>query len=70
MNVEEVNYINGHATSTVVGDLAEVRAIKKVFQDTSNIKMNATKSMIGHSLGAAGGLEAVSIIKAIEVGRI
>ena len=70
VNVEEVNYINGHATSTVVGDLAEVRAIKKVFQDTSNIKMNATKSMIGHSLGAAGGLEAVSIIKAIEVGRI
>jgi 3-oxoacyl-[acyl-carrier-protein] synthase II len=40
---EEVNYINAHATSTVVGDLAEVNAIKKVFKNTSDIKMNGTK---------------------------
>lgn len=65
---EEVNYINAHATSTVVGDLAEVNAIKKVFKNTSEIKMNATKSMIGHCLGAAGGLEAIATIKAIETG--
>ena len=39
----QVNYINAHATSTVVGDLAEVNAIKKVFKNTSGIKMNATK---------------------------
>lgn len=39
----QVNYINAHATSTVVGDLAEVNAIKKVFKNTSEIKMNATK---------------------------
>lgn len=65
---EEVNYINAHATSTLVGDVAEVNAIKKVFPDMSNIKMNATKSMIGHCLGAAGGMEAVAVIKAIETG--
>uniref|UniRef100_A0A7I4ASQ2 3-oxoacyl-[acyl-carrier-protein] synthase n=1 Tax=Physcomitrium patens TaxID=3218 RepID=A0A7I4ASQ2_PHYPA len=65
---EEVNYINAHATSTLVGDLAEVNAIKKVFKDTSEIKMNATKSMIGHCLGAAGGLEAIATIKAIQTG--
>ncbi|MCL7028832.1 hypothetical protein MKW94_020069 [Papaver nudicaule] len=65
---EEVNYINAHATSTLAGDLAEVNAIKKVFKNTSEIKMNGTKSMIGHGLGAAGGLEAIATIKAITTG--
>ncbi|CAH9105868.1 unnamed protein product [Cuscuta epithymum] len=65
---EEVNYINAHATSTIVGDLAEVNAIKKVFKNTSDIKINATKSMIGHCLGAAGGLEAIATVKAIRTG--
>ncbi|PIN20148.1 3-oxoacyl-(acyl-carrier-protein) synthase (I and II) [Handroanthus impetiginosus] len=65
---EEVNYVNAHATSTTVGDLAEVNAIKKAFRNTSEIKMNATKSMIGHALGAAGGLEAIVTIKAINTG--
>ncbi|CAN1254486.1 3-oxoacyl-[acyl-carrier-protein] synthase I, chloroplastic [Linum perenne] len=65
---EEVNYVNAHATSTLAGDLAEVNAIKKVFKDTSEIKMNGTKSMIGHGLGAAGGLEAIATIKAITTG--
>lgn len=50
----QVNYINAHATSTLVGDKAEVKAIKKVFSDLSHVKMNATKSMIGHCLGAGG----------------
>ncbi|RHN43498.1 putative beta-ketoacyl-[acyl-carrier-protein] synthase I [Medicago truncatula] len=63
-----VNYVNAHATSTVAGDLAEVYAIKQVFKDTSELKMNGTKSMIGHSLGAAGGLEAIATIKAITSG--
>ncbi|KAL6349433.1 hypothetical protein AAG906_034090 [Vitis piasezkii] len=67
---EEVNYVNAHATSTLAGDLAEVNAIKKVFKDTSEIKMNGTKSMIGHGLGAAGGLEAIATIKAITTGWI
>ncbi|KAM7271738.1 hypothetical protein ACFE04_030952 [Oxalis oulophora] len=63
-----VNYINAHATSTLAGDLAEINAIKKVFKDTSGIKINATKSMIGHCLGAAGGLEAIATVKAINTG--
>ncbi|XP_073133229.1 3-oxoacyl-[acyl-carrier-protein] synthase I, chloroplastic-like [Henckelia pumila] len=65
---EEVNYVNAHATSTLAGDLAEVNAIKEVFKDTSEIKMNGTKSMIGHGLGAAGGLEAIVTIQAINTG--
>ncbi|CAI0475165.1 unnamed protein product, partial [Linum tenue] len=65
---EEVNYINAHATSTLAGDLAEINAIKKVFKNTSEIKINATKSMIGHCLGAAGGLEAIATVKAINTG--
>lgn len=69
---EEVNYINAHATSTVVGDLAEIRGIKQVFSESlrKNIKMNATKSMIGHCLGAAGGMEAVAVIQAIQTGKL
>ncbi|KAL4450667.1 hypothetical protein ABPG77_001023 [Micractinium sp. CCAP 211/92] len=67
---DEVNYINAHATSTLVGDKAEVKAIKKVFSDLSHVKMNATKSMIGHCLGAAGGMEAIATIKAIQTGWV
>ncbi|KAL5226214.1 hypothetical protein ABZP36_012853 [Zizania latifolia] len=67
---EEVNYINAHATSTLAGDLAEVNAIKQVFKDPSGIKINATKSMIGHCLGAAGGLEAIATVKAMTTGWV
>ncbi|KAJ6824237.1 3-oxoacyl-[acyl-carrier-protein] synthase I, chloroplastic [Iris pallida] len=65
---EEVNYINAHATSTIAGDLAELNAIKQVFKNPKEIKMNATKSLIGHCLGASGGLEAIATIKAITTG--
>lgn len=65
---EEVNYINAHATSAIAGDLAELNAIKAFFKNTSEIKMNATKSLIGHCLGAAGGLEAIATVKAITTG--
>lgn len=68
---EQVDYINAHATSTKAGDLCEIRAIKTVFQEHApSLAINATKSMIGHSLGAAGGIEAVVTIKAIETGKI
>ncbi len=68
---EEVNYINAHATSTLVGDLCEIHGIKQFFGDHArHIKINATKSMIGHCLGAAGGLEAIATIKAIETGML
>lgn len=63
----DVNYINAHATSTPVGDMAEVDAVKKVFgPHSSQIVMNATKSMIGHSLGAAGGIEAVVTVETLQ----
>jgi 3-oxoacyl-[acyl-carrier-protein] synthase II len=68
---ERVNYINAHATSTPAGDLCEVQAIHKVFgPHTRNIKVNATKSLIGHALGAAGGLAAVATIQAIRTGNL
>ncbi len=68
---ERVNYINAHATSTQLGDMVEVQAIKNVFgPSVKNLKMNATKSMIGHCLGAAGGVEAIATLKAIETGRL
>ncbi|GJY55329.1 3-oxoacyl-[acyl-carrier-protein] synthase I, chloroplastic-like protein [Tanacetum coccineum] len=68
VSVEEVNYINAHATSTLIGDLAEVNALKKLFKNTEGIKMNATKCMIGHCMGASGGLEAIATIKPIQTG--
>ncbi|GAB4813590.1 hypothetical protein N2152v2_000636 [Parachlorella kessleri] len=67
---DEVNYINAHATSTLVGDVAEVKAIKKVFSSMNGVKMNATKSMIGHCLGAAGGMEAIATIQAMRTGWV
>ena len=69
---EQVNYINAHATSTPAGDLVEINAVKKVFTDTAQegLHMNATKSMTGHALGAAGGLEAVVCIKAMERSKL
>lgn len=69
MKKDDINYINAHATSTLVGDVAEVAAILKAFDgDVSHMKMNATKSLIGHCLGAAGGMEAIATIKAIQTG--
>lgn len=67
---EDVNYINAHATSTPVGDMAEVDALKKVFKNTKDIVMNGTKSMIGHCLGAAGGMEAIAVVMAIVTGMV
>jgi 3-oxoacyl-[acyl-carrier-protein] synthase II len=62
---EQINYINAHATSTPVGDMAEIRALKKIFSDPSKIYMNSTKSMIGHLLGGAGAVEAIATVQAI-----
>lgn len=67
---EDIDYINAHATSTPVGDMAEINALKKVFKDPSSIAINSTKSMIGHSLGAAGAMEAIATIKAIMKAKI
>ena len=64
---EEVDYINAHGTSTHHNDLFETRAIHKAFKDAAeNVVINSTKSMIGHLLGAAGGVELIACIKSIE----
>lgn len=63
----DVDYVNAHATSTPAGDMAEYRAIRNVMGHDS-LRMNSTKSMIGHLLGGAGAVEAVATIKAIETG--
>ncbi len=71
IDASQVNYINAHATSTPVGDLCEIRGIRQAFGDhSSNIKVNATKSMTGHCLGAAGAIEAIATIKAIETSKL
>ena len=68
---ERVNYINAHATSTQAGDTAEANAVKGAFKEhASKIKINATKSMIGHCLGAAAGIEAIATILAIQTGKL
>jgi len=67
----DVTYINAHATSTPVGDISECKAIEKVFGvNLETIQISATKSMTGHLLGAAGAIEAIACIKAIENGII
>jgi 3-oxoacyl-[acyl-carrier-protein] synthase II len=64
---DEVNYINAHGTSTPAGDVAEVFAVKSAFGDhASKIAMSSTKSMTGHLLGAAGGIEAIYTTLAIR----
>jgi 3-oxoacyl-[acyl-carrier-protein] synthase II len=67
---ERVNYINAHATSTPAGDMVEVKAVKKALPHMHKVKMNATKSMTGHCLGAAAGIEAIATIQAIRTGKL
>jgi 3-oxoacyl-[acyl-carrier-protein] synthase II len=67
----EVGYVNAHATSTPAGDPAEVSALRQVFGDAlDDIPVSATKSMTGHLLGAAGALESILTLLALETGSL
>ena len=69
--LEDITYINAHGTATHHNDLFETRAIKLAFgEHAKNIKINSTKSMIGHLLGAAGAVEFVACVKELEEGYI
>lgn len=71
VSAEDITYINAHGTATHHNDLFETRAIKLAFGEAAkNLKINSTKSMIGHLLGAAGAVEFIACVKQIEEGFI
>ncbi|WP_432412385.1 beta-ketoacyl-ACP synthase II [Rasiella sp. SM2506] len=71
MTPNQVDHINTHGTSTPLGDVAELKAITKVFgEHAKNININSTKSMTGHLLGAAGAIESIAAILAMEHGMV
>ncbi|MGV4413650.1 beta-ketoacyl-ACP synthase II [Chryseobacterium sp. T1] len=63
---KDIDYLNLHATSTSVGDIAELNAVQKVFGNNHKLHVSSTKSMTGHLLGAAGAIEAIIAIKSIN----
>jgi 3-oxoacyl-[acyl-carrier-protein] synthase II len=66
ISASDIDYVNAHATSTPVGDQSELKAIERMFGANSGVSISATKSMTGHLLGAAGAIEAIACIKAIQ----
>ena len=66
ISASEIDYLNAHATSTPPGDISEMKAVERVFGRQSKLNISATKSMTGHLLGAAGAVEAIACIKAVQ----
>lgn len=67
LNPEDVGYINAHGTSTILGDIAETKAVKAVFGPAAHkVPVSSTKSAVGHLLGASGGVEAIACILALQ----
>jgi len=70
-NISEVQYINAHGTSTGLGDVAETKAVKSVFgEHAKKVMISSTKSMIGHLLGASGGVEAIACALSLRYGML
>jgi 3-oxoacyl-[acyl-carrier-protein] synthase II len=70
IDASKINYVNAHATSTHMGDESELKAMYRVFGDRNDLNISGTKSMTGHLLGAAGAIEAILSIKAIQENTI
>jgi 3-oxoacyl-[acyl-carrier-protein] synthase II len=68
---DDIDYINSHGTATPLGDVAETKAIKRIFGDRAyKIPVNSTKSMVGHLLGAAGSIEVVTSVLSLNAGKL
>src|SRR5262249_58324319 len=71
LNPEDIQYVNAHGTSTELGDEAETKAIKETFgSHAKKLAVSSTKSLIGHTLGASGGIELVATVLTIQRGII